>query len=305
MWYNSRMTIVAFSGGRDSVALLHYLHTQGRVTAAVHVHHGLQSIADEWVLFAQSFCQQYHIPLHVEYVNIDKNTVGIEAAAREARYEKLIFWAKHYHCSISTGHHADDNDETIIHQLLRGTGLKGLAGIQTRSLRDGVVLERPLLHWRKADMTAYCVAHDLPWIEDPSNTNGDDYARNYIRQLLPTLTERFPTVPKALERIRHVSQDSLDLLDDLARIDLQTDQKTLSIKPLLALSDSRQRNAWRYWLQMNYPSLRYGDNQLKEWMKKCQKPDPKSWVHEGYTFTFKKWQLHIEDTFSYHHIPSL
>lgn len=290
------MTIVALSGGRDSVALLHYLLQHGHVHAAVHVHHGLQDIADQWVEFNTQLCASLGVPLHVEYVRCDlRSGKGVEDEARSQRYQVLLKWARHYDTSISLGHHADDNDETMLYQMLRGTGLKGLRGMQAHSMREGVLLERPLLTWRRDEMTAYCMLHQLPWIDDPSNDNVQDYARNYVRQLMPELHKRFPTTPKALERMRHVADDSLQLLNDLADMDLQHSHgDILHIRELSILSESRQRNAWRRYLELHHPSLRYSDAQLKEWMKRCQTPDPKKWEHENHLLSFKKGLLHIE-----------
>lgn len=292
------MTIVALSGGRDSVALLHYLQQQGAVHAAVHVHHGLQDIADEWVTFNTQLCASLGVPLHVEYVHCDlRSGRGVEDEARSQRYQVLLKWARHYNTTISLGHHADDNDETIFYQMLRGTGLKGLRGMQTVTSREGVILERPLLRWRRDEMTAYCMLHQLPWIDDPSNDNAHDYARNYVRQLMPELQKRFPTTQKALERMRTVADDSLHLLNELADMDLQHSHgSVLHVRELAHLSESRQRNAWRRYLEVHFPALRYSDAQLKEWMKRCHKPDPKQWEHDGYLLQFKKGLFHVEES---------
>ena len=289
MTHQTDKYVVALSGGRDSVALLHYLHGQGKVVAAVHIHHGLQEVADEWVAFCQALCDRIGILLHVKKVQLDAKRVGTEAAARQARYDILVKYAKQYHAGLAVGHHKDDQEETILYQFLRGTGLAGLIGLREYREMYGITMYRPLLSWTRRDITEYCQAHQLAWVDDPTNTDADAYSRNYIREVLPTLKARLPTVSSALQRISKVAQDSLELLDELAQLDYGQDfEPGLQTRRITHLSTKRQRNVWRYWLQTQHPSALYDEGQLQEWIRQSKTPQPKSWFTKTHTFHFKK-----------------
>ncbi|HEX5128914.1 MAG TPA: tRNA lysidine(34) synthetase TilS, partial [Usitatibacter sp.] len=139
---------VGFSGGLDSTVLLHlfaeHAEATGRKVSALHVHHGLSPNADTWVRFCERFCANHGVPLAVEHVRVDKDaTGGVEAAARMARY---ALYAARPEPFIALGHHLDDQAETVLFQLLRGTGLKGMAAMpELRPLVGGKQLFRPLL----------------------------------------------------------------------------------------------------------------------------------------------------------------
>lgn len=286
--------VVALSGGRDSVALLHYLHSQGKVVAAVHIHHGLQAVADEWLIFCQELCESLGVPFYARKVQLNPGRQGVEAAAREARYSILLDYARQYNAKLAIGHHRDDHEETILLQLLRGTGLQGLRGIKQETIREHVTITRPLLAWSREEITQYCLQHQLTWVEDPSNQDTDAYSRNFIRQLLPQLKERFTTVSAALQRISLVATDSLELLDDLAKLDYgQPFGPALNVRNFNYLPHKRQRNVWRMWLQTYHPAVLYDERQLQEWMRMTITPTPKSASTKTHTIHFKKGWVHV------------
>jgi len=242
---------VALSGGRDSSVLLHALaglrnrsHWQLR---AVHINHGLQSRADAWARHCQQFCAELDVPLDVRQVVTPRDAGrGIEAAARDARYAALRAEIQPREWLL-TAHHADDQLETVLLHLLRGSGVTGLAGIPSASDFAEGRLCRPLLGVPSSSIEVYARTHSLGWIDDPMNA---DIAldRNFLRaQVIPALRQRWPVAARAAGRSARLAGEAASLLDDLARIDeLAVMQgETLSLPPFRQLSAARQRNLIR------------------------------------------------------------
>lgn len=242
---------VALSGGRDSSVLLHALaglreraHWQLR---AVHVNHGLQPAADAWARHCQQFCTGLGVPLRVHQVVTRRGEGrGLEAAARDARYAALGAelavgeW-------LLTAHHEDDQLETLLLHLLRGSGVNGLAGIPVASdFADGRLC-RPLLGVASSSIQSYAQAHALSWIDDPMN--GDiALDRNYLRaRVIPALRLRWPAAARAAGRSAGLAAEAASLLEDLARIDEQAvmEGRTLRLSLFRELSTARQRNLIR------------------------------------------------------------
>lgn len=209
---------VAFSGGLDSVVLLDLLaHERGeRTLTAVHVHHGLSPNADAWVHFCQTFCAARGIALDVERVHVDRDGgLGDEGAARAARY---AVFARRPEPIVALAHHRDDQAETVLLQLLRGTGLKGLAAMGERRPLPGarVVLWRPLLDVPRAALREHAQAAGLAWVEDESNASLA-YDRNFVRHDLgPRLDARFPGWRQAAARLASHAASADSLLRALA-----------------------------------------------------------------------------------------
>lgn len=239
----------------DSVVLLHLLHTlaprfEWRLSA-VHVHHGISPHADAWADFCAELCARHAIPLHVERVNIAelRNEHGIEAAARKLRYAAFAGRKCDF---IALAHHADDQVETLLLQLLRGAGVKGAAAMPL--LKPAAVFAhatvRPLLHIPRAKLAEYARQHGLRWVEDESNAD-DSYPRNFLRhRLLPSLQQHFPACRDTLARSAQHFAEAADLLDELARLDgaqaLHAD--TLLVAALRELPERRAKNLLRYFL---------------------------------------------------------
>lgn len=248
--------LLGLSGGMDSVVLLHLLHKLAAdytwKISALHVHHGISPNADSWADFCTQLCNRYNICLHVEYVNIAtlREEHGIEAAARKLRHEAF---AKQDCDFVALAHHADDQAETLLLQLLRGAGLKGASAMPL--LKSGTTgfpaIVRPLLDISRSSLSDFASHHELHWIEDESN--GDSYyPRNFLRQrVLPLLEEKFPAYRKTLVRSAHHFAEGAELLDELAQQDAQGWKAgtPFEISLLRTLSFSRTKNLLRYVLQ--------------------------------------------------------
>ncbi|MHB1200570.1 MAG: tRNA lysidine(34) synthetase TilS [Polaromonas sp.] len=242
---------VAYSGGADSTALLLAAAQcwPGQIQA-IHIHHGLQAAADDFVRVCESVCTNAQVPLHV--VQVDAGHAPGESpedAARRARYAALARAARQNGLNgVLLGQHADDQVETLLLALSRGAGLPGLASMPAKVERDGVMFYRPLLQIPAFSLRDWVVARKIPFVDDPSNTD-QRYTRNRIRaRLLPALAQAFPQFRETFARsARHAAQ-AQDLLLEVARQDLTALGTPPAIKVLQALSQPRQANVLRYWL---------------------------------------------------------
>jgi tRNA(Ile)-lysidine synthase len=247
---------VAYSGGMDSHVLLHALaslrDTLGVPVGAVHVNHGLQVHAAEW----QEHCAMVCDGLGIDYValSVDARAAGgesPEAAARAARYTALAEWLPARH-SLLTAHHQDDQAETLLVQLLRGSGVQGLAAMPASSMLGQGTHLRPLLDCPRASLVSYADAQGLNWIEDPSNRDVG-FTRNFLRhRVMPELQRRWPGSTASLARSAAHQAEAATLLDELAAADLETlsgVDTSLSRAGLDALSAQRQRNVLRFWIR--------------------------------------------------------
>lgn len=252
---NSRRVLVAYSGGRDSHVLLHALSAARTVLecklVAVHVNHGLHSEAADWAAHCQQVCDTLEVPLTVLPVEVMVNGNGLEAAAREARYHALAQLMRAGDCVV-TAHHRDDQVETQLLHLLRGTGVAGLGAMKPSSpLAPGYVV-RPLLDWPRSALEAYAAEAQLHWINDSSNDD-THLNRNFLRhKVLPLLRQRWPALDQVVARNAAHWQDGADLLRQLAEQDRRqcADADTLRINSLMLLSPPRRRCLLRYWLQL-------------------------------------------------------
>ncbi|MEX0448242.1 tRNA lysidine(34) synthetase TilS [Spiribacter sp. 221] len=192
--------VIAFSGGLDSTALLHLATKADRPVRAIHIHHGLQAEADSWARHCSKVCRALGVPLTVVRVNPAANGRGLEDAAREARYAALAARLEPGECLL-TAHHADDQLETLLLRMMRGTGPDGLAGIPARRPFGAGWLVRPLLEFPRERLHAYAQANALRWIDDPANADPAQ-DRNYLRhQVIPLLTARWPGATEAGSRL--------------------------------------------------------------------------------------------------------
>jgi tRNA(Ile)-lysidine synthase len=239
------------SGGLDSVVLLDLLaglRESARFTlSAVHVHHGLSPNADAWAEFCAAFCRARGIPLAIERVHVARESGrGIEAAARAARHDAF---AKQGAEVIALAHHLDDQAETVLLQLLRGTGLKGAAAMpEWRVLPGtGTALFRPLLEVARAKLEAHAREHGLAWVEDESNAS-TAFDRNFLRaRVAPLLAERFPAWPLALARFARHAAGADALLS--AEGEADDDEPGLPVAELRALPPAQQAFRLRAFLE--------------------------------------------------------
>jgi tRNA(Ile)-lysidine synthase len=199
---SARTIAVGLSGGVDSVVLLHQLKDRG--VSAIHVHHGLSRNADAWASFCRSLCKKLDIPFKVKQVKVRRAGQGLEAAAREARYE--AFRAADADV-IALAHNLDDQAETVLMNLLRGAGARGASGMAERTRSGGKVFLRPLLGTTRKEILAYAHRHELEWIEDESNAD-QALTRNFIRRSVgPLLEAKFPRWKESIARAaRHIAK---------------------------------------------------------------------------------------------------
>lgn len=276
-----QIIVLGLSGGLDSCVLLHLLATaraSHRLTLrAVHINHGLSPNAGEWERFCADLCGALQVPFSSVRVTVPRDSgLGIEAAAREARYRVFLSQPAD---AIVLAHHRDDQAETLLLQLLRGAGVKGLAAmpeINRQSLvvsrqsgavtpsplagegwgegedvrEEGMVILRPLLDVARSTLEAYAQFHGLRWIEDESNLDLA-YDRNFLRHhIFPELEKRFPASRTTLARSAAHFAEAASLLDEIAAADAACllRQGQLAVDGLRALSAARAKNLLRYWL---------------------------------------------------------
>ncbi|WP_301099161.1 tRNA lysidine(34) synthetase TilS [Otariodibacter sp.] len=252
---NQREFLIGLSGGIDSVALLH-LFVQVRkmcnlTLRAIHIHHGLSPNADSWVEFCQNLCQEWNVPLTVCRVKVSGKD-GIEAEARKARYQAIQQNILPNEV-LATAHHLDDQAETFFLALKRGSGIKGLSGMQAVSSAHGFTLFRPLLACSKAEITQYAMGQNLSWIEDESNTN-TEYDRNFLRQeILPLLNQRWQQFNQMVARASQHCAEQQSLIEELLeeelthRIDMK--RQKMSIADFQQFSVQKQQQLLRLWLE--------------------------------------------------------
>jgi tRNA(Ile)-lysidine synthase len=260
-WRSATAWRVGFSGGLDSSVLLHLLARLAEREAlpplsAIHVDHGLQAAADAWPAHCQAVCVGLGIPLQIKPVRVDARA-SLERAAREARYRAFAESLAEGEVLLAA-QHRDDQAETLLLRLLRGAGVRGLAGMPSgRPLGPGQLV-RPLLDVPRGDLQSYARRHGLAWIDDPSNSD-HRFARNHLRHaVFPHFDAHWPQATRNLARSAAHLREAQGLLDELASGDLAAARSpapfswlelpSLALHPLLALSPARQRNALRHWL---------------------------------------------------------
>lgn len=244
---------VGLSGGRDSVALLCALHELqadiGYELSACHVNHGLSPHADAWQTFCSQLCQHLQIPLTCTAVVVSRHSPeGLEAAARHCRYEVYSRLTVDY---LLLGQHRGDQAETLLFNLLRGSGVHGARGMpELRWLRPDLAVLRPLLSVPRTEIERYLQRRGMSWIDDESNAD-ERYSRNFLRQrIMPELRTRFPAAEEKLAAAAGRFVEAAELLDALAVTDLgdRSASFPVPIDILAVLTEPRVRNLLRYLL---------------------------------------------------------
>jgi tRNA(Ile)-lysidine synthase len=272
--------VIAFSGGLDSSVLAHALAGADIPVLAIHIDHGLQEESDAWSRHCETFAESLGIGFECRRVAVQlESGKGPEASARDARYNAL-------HAELRPGdwllsaHHREDQAETLLLNLVRGTGPAGIAGIGAVRRFGPGWLVRPLLYFDRADLKAYAELHEIDWIDDPSNKD-KRFDRNFLRhEILPRLKTRWPDIATRLQRSAMHASEATSLLVDLAEIDLHAlggRAERLPVGALLDLSRHRQKNLVRYALRMcglTVPTALQLDNILDEVLRAREDAQP-------------------------------
>jgi len=253
---------VAYSGGADSTALLLACVEKwpGQVRA-LHVHHGIQAAADDFEQHCRRLCTRLDVPLMVKKVDAHPaRGQSPEDAARSARYKAFELLAGDFIDSdaiktIAIAQHADDQMETVMLALSRGSGLPGLSGMKATWVRAGVTYCRPLLQVRGSEIRAWLADRQAPFIEDPTNADVK-FTRNRIRaRLLPALDATFPQFRDTFARsAAHIAQ-AQEILLEVAEQDLVGIGTPPDIRRVQTLSRPRQVNVLRHWLLTTHLSV--------------------------------------------------
>ncbi|OBV38626.1 tRNA lysidine(34) synthetase TilS [Janthinobacterium psychrotolerans] len=252
---------IALSGGLDSSALLHLAHAwskeEGVALRAFHVHHGLSPNADAWLAHCEQLCASLDVPFEAARVAIEINPkTGTEEAARKRRYAALgALCAQHGVQLLLTAHHQDDQAETVLLQLLRGSGTAGLSGMDGANsapellANPDLVMARPLLPVSRKQLESYVEKHAISHIHDESNDDAR-FARNALRhQVMPVLAQAFPGFQERFARSAQHAQSAQRLLTELATQDLANclDGDCIELARLREVSVDRCYNLLRHW----------------------------------------------------------
>jgi len=264
---------VALSGGLDSMVLLDALVRESAArsiaVSAVHVDHGIAPDSRAWSDFCAEQCAQRGVPFVSHRLELREHRANLEALARRERYALLNSVDAD---AVALAHHADDQAETVLLQLLRGGGPRGLAAMPrfqpARSSSPAPALLRPLLALRRSILDDYARSHALAWIDDPSNDDRH-HRRNLIRhEIAPRLAAAFPGYPETLRRAAENQSEASDLLDVLAQLDAESASPDgLDCARLAALDAPRARNVLRWYLRasgLRTPSRAQLDDMLRQ-----------------------------------------
>jgi len=255
---STRRLRIAFSGGLDSVVLSHSLLSLREQYSLMlwHVNHGLQSNADAMEDFARQWAEQYDLEFKTQRLKLDPSPGNLEARARDARYG-LFAQGMQAGDVLLTAHHANDQAETLLLNLMRGSGVAGLRAIaEQRSLGAGMLI-RPLLNLGRDEIHAYARANGLNWIDDPSNAS-ERFDRNFLRhRVMPLIEQRWPAAVRSMRRASGWQQEAYELISQLARDDLArlgrcesfSSHPALDVAELIQLPSARARNLIRYWIE--------------------------------------------------------
>lgn len=279
---------LAFSGGLDSSVLLYLLvqlgERLGGTLQAVHVHHGLQQGADNWADHCARVCAELGVPLRQVRLNLQPRAgESLEALARESRYQALsrVMGSGDV---LLTAQHRDDQAETLLLQLLRGSGPAGLAAMPAQGRFGPGWLVRPLLELTRNELQAYAKRWGLDWVEDPSNLDLR-FDRNFLRHsIMPLLERRWPAAVTTLARSARLSAELQELADEFAAEDLRrargTWPGTLSIKVLREFTSPRRRSLLRHWVRSQGGKMP-GSRHLQRIERECLygRPDSQPLVH--------------------------
>lgn len=281
--------LLAYSGGLDSSVLLHQLvllrqQRPELQVRALHIHHGLSPLADDWVAHCRQQCEQWQVPLEVVHVTVDARDGGTEAAARQVRYTAL---RQHLRPSeaLLTAQHRDDQCETLLLALKRGSGPAGLAAMPEMNGRGESLHLRPLLGLGRQQLEVWAERYRLCWIEDESNQD-PRYDRNFLRlQVLPLLNARWPHFSSAVARSAALCGEQEQLLDELLAESLDrliAPDGSLLYPPLAQMSNVRRSALLRRWIARQHGQMPSREGLERIWQEvACSREDAEPCLRLG------------------------
>ncbi|MEM9100783.1 MAG: tRNA lysidine(34) synthetase TilS [Pseudomonadota bacterium] len=287
---------VGFSGGMDSTVLLHALWYELLreplcQLRAIYVDHGLQPLSSMWGEHCRDFCETRRIPfVSLKVDATPKPKQSPEEAARIARYHAFAMHLKTGE-HLVTGHHQNDQAETFLLNVMRGSGVSGLAAMPLSKVFKQACHDRPLLHVPYKDLQSYAEYFQLTWVDDPSNNN-KEFDRNFLRHhILPQLQKRWPAANPAIVRTSQLCADDLQILQEIAQQDLSNSLlqlKQLTLTKFNQLSVPRKRNLLRYWFKsLNIPTI--PKKRLDTFLAQSESPKSGSQVQ----VSWKDWTIRV------------
>ena len=278
---DSKPLFIAYSGGLDSSVLLYASFQLLKLKLipsvhALHVNHGIECESDDWQKHCESTCQKLSIHISSKSLNLTSYSSKVsENTARDARYE--FFQSQMLDdCLIAFAHHQDDQAETLLFRLFRGTGISGAGAISESRVFANNRIIRPFLKFKKSELLEYAQQNKLPWVEDKSNQE-NDFSRNIIRnKLLPLIQQSWPRVTDSLAKFSNIAREQNEILlevanDDLTNVSLS--RNIVCINQLLELSKARQKNVIHYWISSkeNNNYSRATNQEIEELIQQLQR----------------------------------
>ena len=215
---------IAFSGGIDSMVLLHAMKNiidEKSQIRAIHINHNIVDNSKTWAKSCEVICNNLGIDIEIISLELTHNGFGIEAAARDERYKRLKekLYENEY---LLSAHHQEDQMETVFLRMARGTGLDGLQGINEKySFGKGIIF-RPMLAASKESVIDYAKEHQLKWVEDSSNQD-THFDRNFLRKkIIPEFRGRWPSIASSVSRLSQLSAQNIKILNQVAEEDIGT-----------------------------------------------------------------------------------
>ncbi len=266
---SAEQVVIGFSGGADSTLLLFETNkflnesNSNKKLKALHINHQTQSKSDKWEIHCKKFCEQNKINFQAEKINIDIKGEGFEAAARSARL--AIFNSLSENSIIMLGHHLDDQIETVLFRILRGTGMKGLSGMKRQSELGTKTILRPLINLEKKEIIKLLDQKNLNYINDESNQD-NSYSRNYLRNdVMPKIYMKWPGARKNISRMANIIRKQNILYESYLEAVLKkvADEDGLKLDELKKLDYFERSELIKIWLDKQFYSTP-NESQMKE-----------------------------------------